>query len=1024
MPKYDFTLIETKWQAYWAERETFRQANPGEPGFEDRPKLYVLDMFPYPSGAGLHVGHPEGYTATDIVCRYARHRGMNVLHPMGYDSFGLPAEQYAIEHGVHPRETTAKNIANIERQIKMFGFSYDWSRRIETTEPDYYRWTQWIFLQLFNSWFDPEVQAARPIEELVRKLQSEKIHLTPTGDLVYPSHGEGLGGGITGQHGADLRFSELSGSEQRDLIDSYRLAYQAEVPVNWCPKLGTVLANEEVTNEGRSERGDHPVYRRAMKQWMLRITKYAERLENDLDGLDWPEPVKIMQRNWIGRSVGAEVDFAVAGSDGESIRVYTTRPDTLFGSTYMVLAPEHPLLDSITSDDQRVEVEDYIHQAAQKTEMERTAETKEKTGVFTGAFAINPVNGEEIPIFVADYVLINYGTGAIMAVPAHDQRDWEFAVAFGLPIRSILKRRDEVGPRHTGQFHHDAFEAMYNTYRNDPSRYPEICGINFGPITHQGGTKAFSPNEGDDRLLYANREPKSWIYVGQAGLDALLRDSSISEVDLVVPVCEPTLSDELEYIESGLLNGMVPSEGKPRIIEHIEDQGMGHGAVNYKLRDWLFSRQRYWGEPFPIIHCPDCGVVPVPEEQLPLVLPEMDDFTPTSSDDPDAPPSPPLAKAERWVQVACPICGTKAQRELNTMPQWAGSCWYYLRYLDPKNEDAFCDPMVEQYWTGTSEANPSGGVDLYVGGAEHAVLHLLYSRFWHKVLYDLGHVSTVEPFGKLFNQGMIRSFAYRDARGVYVGYDAVDTSGEKPVHKDTGEPLSETVEKMSKSLKNVVNPDEVIAEYGADTFRLYEMFMGPLEASKPWNTRDVPGVHRFLSRVWRLIAGDEDQEGMVSDTPADETVERELHKLIRKVSEDIEAMKFNTAIAAMMEFVNVCFKASHVTVDQAERFVTVLSPFAPHLAEELWERLGHDASIAFEAWPSFDEAMLASESVELPVQINGKVRSKISVPAEASQDEVLAAALADERIAELVEGKHIVKQIVVPGRLVNLVVKG
>jgi leucyl-tRNA synthetase len=1023
MAKYDFTAIEAKWQAYWDAQATFQTPNPGQPGFEDAPKLYVLDMFPYPSGAGLHVGHPEGYTATDIVCRYARHRGFNVLHPMGYDAFGLPAEQYAVEHGVHPRETTATNIANIERQIKMFGFSYDWSRRVETIDPAYYHWTQWIFLQLYGSWFDPEANAARPIEELVRKLEAGTFQVGPDGELIVPTPYDALPEMIVGQHDGAVRFAELSATEQRALVDSYRLAYVDEVPVNWCPKLGTVLANEEVTNDGRSERGDHPVYRRAMKQWMLRITHYAERLEDDLSLLDWPEPVKLMQRNWIGKSVGAEVDFSIAGHEDETVRVYTTRPDTLFGSTYMVLAPEHPMVDVITTDAQRVEVEDYVRQASQKTEMERTADTQEKTGVFTGAMAINPVSGEEIPVFAADYVMINYGTGAIMAVPAHDHRDWEFAVKFGLPIRAILKRRDEIGPRYTAQFHHDDFERMYNLYRADPARYPEICGIDFGPVTHQDSPRDFVPNEGDDRLLYANRDPKRWIYVGPDGLDGLIGDSGVRDIDLAVPVCEVTLSDELAYIESGLLDGLSPSEGKTAMIAHLEAEGLGKGAVNYKLRDWLFSRQRYWGEPFPIIHCDGCGTVTVPEDQLPLELPPMEDFSPVMSDDPNTPPTPPLAKVTDWVKTTCPTCGGPAQRELNTMPQWAGSCWYYLRYLDPTNPDRFCDETVERYWMAPSDRNPAGGVDLYVGGAEHAVLHLLYARFWHKVLFDLGHVSTPEPFGKLFNQGMIRSFAYRDERGVYIGYDDVDLSGDHPVHRETGERLSQNVEKMSKSLKNVVNPDEVIAEYGADTFRLYEMFMGPLEASKPWNTQDVPGVFRFLQRVWRMVAGDEDMASLVGDQPANEDLERQLHKLIQKVGDDIEAMKFNTAIAAMMEFVNAAFKISSITVDQALRFILLLSPFAPHLAEELWQGLGGEATLAYEPWPTYDEAMLASESVELPVQINGKVRSRIAVPTDADQEAILAIALADEKIADLLAGKNVIKKIVVPGRLVNLVAK-
>jgi len=948
MAGYDFAAIEKKWQDYWAENETFRQPNPGEDGFAEKPKLYVLDMFPYPSGAGLHVGHPEGYTATDIVCRYARMNGRNVLHPMGYDAFGLPAEQYAVEHGVHPRETTARNIANIERQIRSFGFSYDWSRRLATTDEAYYRWTQWIFLQMFQSWYDPEAGAARPISELIHRLESGEYVVDLAGratvnvsDGITPVLGEPVG---------TSKWHELSRAERNAVIDAHRLAYMAEVPVNWCPMLGTVLANEEVTNEGRSERGDHPVYRRALKQWMLRITAYAERLQADLDTLDWPEPIKIMQRNWIGRSTGAEVDFPLdslatdrwfedrrqdgypAVEEDDVIRVYTTRPDTLYGATYMVLAPEHPLVGRITTEARRRAVQAYVAEAERKSELERTAETKEKTGVFTGAYAVNPVNRERIPIWVADYVMMGYGTGAIMAVPAHDTRDFEFAEEFDLPIVQVVE-----------------------------------------------------PPEGVDWRGYV---------------------------------------DEGTAVNSGKYDGLTTGQFKERITEDLAKAGLAKAAVNYKLRDWLFSRQRYWGEPFPIVHCRECGAVALGEDDLPLVLPEMEDFTPESSEDPEAPPKPPLGKATDWAETTCPACGGPGRRELNTMPQWAGSCWYYLRYLDPANSERFCGAEIERYWMAPREEGAPGGVDLYVGGAEHAVLHLLYARFWHKVLYDLGHVSSPEPFARLFNQGMIRSFAYRDARGVYVGYEDVEHRDDGPHHRQTGEQLVESVEKMSKSLKNVVNPDDVIAEHGADTFRLYEMFMGPLEASKPWNTRDVPGASRFLNRVWRMIVGDEESQApLLAGAPCDKEVEKALHRLIRKVGEDIEAMKFNTAIAAMMEFVNVVYKAGRLAKDQAERFVLVLSPFAPHIAEELWERLGHAESLAHEPWPAYDEALIAEERIEMPVQVNGKVRARISVAADAGEDEVIAAALAHERVAELSEGRNVVKKIVVPGRLVNLVVK-
>ena len=947
MAGYDFTAIESKWQAHWAQNGTFHQPNPGEAGFVERPKFYVLDMFPYPSGAGLHVGHPEGYTATDIIARYKRMTGCNVLHPMGYDAFGLPAEQYAVEHGVHPRETTEANIDNIERQIKMFGFSYDWTRRVSTTDVEYYHWTQWIFLQLFNSWYDPRVNAARPIRELIDDLESGRL-VVDLGGNVMPAPAGMDAEAIFGIPSVILKFPEMEPGEQRAVIDNQRLAYMDEVPVNWCPKLGTVLANEEVTNEGRSERGNHPVYRRALKQWMLRITAYADRLLADIDTVDWPEPIRIMQRNWIGRSVGAEVDFPLesigddawfaeraesgfpAAVDDDVIRVYTTRPDTLFGATYMVLAPEHPLVAQIASGQQKAAVQAYVEQAAQKSELERTAETKDKTGVFTGTCAINPVTRQPIPIWVADYVMMGYGTGAIMAVPAHDTRDLEFARKFDLPVVQVVQ---------------------------------PPAGVDW-----QG-------------------------FVGDG-----------------------------EAVNSQQYNGMTTPAMKKAITADLDAAGLGRKATNYKLRDWLFSRQRYWGEPFPIVHCDACGTVGVPESELPLLLPEIDDFTPAASDDPKAPPQPPLGKVEDWTRTTCPCCGGAARRELNTMPQWAGSCWYYLRYLDPHNAGRFVDPAIERYWM-TGPDGKASGVDLYVGGAEHAVLHLLYARFWHKVLFDLGHVSTPEPFAKLFNQGMIRSFAYTDARGVYIGYDDVDTTGDAPRHRTTGEPLTETVEKMSKSLKNVVNPDDVIREYGADTFRLYEMFMGPLESSKPWNTRDVPGVHRFLQRVWRMIAGSEEQPPLLADADGDEQVERALHKLIRKVGDDIEAMKFNTAIAAMMDFVNQVFRAGRIDRAQAERFCLVLAPFAPHIAEELWQRLGHDASLAHEPWPVYDESMVVDATVEMPVQINGKVRGRITVAADADEAAVLATAKADERIASQIDGKTIVKQIVVPGKLVNLVVK-
>lgn len=1020
MAGYEFGTIEKKWQDYWADNQTFRQPNPSEQGFAEKPKMYILDMFPYPSGAGLHVGHPEGYTATDIITRFKRMKGFNVLHPMGYDAFGLPAEQYAVEHGVHPRETTAKNIDNIERQIKMFGFSYDWSRRVSTTDVKYYRWTQWIFLQLFNSWYDEEVNAARPIGELVDKLVTGRYIINPVGQPV--SESKPHISAFFGEPAGAIKWHELSPQEQSEIIDGQRLAYMAEVPVNWCPKLGTVLANEEVTNEGRSERGDHPVYRKAMRQWVLRITAYADRLLKDVETLNWPEPIKIMQRNWIGKSTGAEVDFPVSCSTGESsITVYTTRPDTLFGATYMVLAPEHPLVGDITTADQKAAVHAYVDQAAHKSELDRTADTKDKSGVFTGAYATNPVNDEQIPVWVADYVMMGYGTGAIMAVPAHDTRDFEFAEQHEITIKLVVSNENVRGW---------GFEDIYMEYFGN-KRWSTISYISMRelPVSPEGILEV-AKDEGiadhDIKVLPFKDGEAVVLYSRSIDREAVRRFQFILEGTFEYQTgLDCAYIGDGVAINSGKYDGLSTAKFQEKITRDLEKAGTGQEAVNYKLRDWLFSRQRYWGEPFPIIHCDKCGTVDIPEDQLPLELPEMEDFRPASSDDPDAPPAPPLGKIDEWVNTTCPTCNGPARRELNTMPQWAGSCWYYLRYLNSDNSDMFVDPEIEKYWMAGSDTNPTGGVDLYVGGAEHAVLHLLYARFWHKVLYDLGHVSTAEPFGKLFNQGMIRSFAYRDKRGVCVEYHDVDISGDKPKHKQTGEELIESVEKMSKSLKNVVNPDEVIEQYGADTFRLYEMFMGPLEASKPWNTRDVPGVHRFLYRAWRMIEGNGEQPPLLNDKNDEsvKSVEKALHKLIKKVGEDIEAMKFNTAIAVMMEFVNVVYKVEAISASQAERFVLVLAPLAPHIAEELWEKLGHDESLAYEPWPDYNPAMVTDEMIEIPVQVSGKVRARISISADASQEECVAAAKANSRIAELIAGKTIVKEIVVPSRLVNLVVK-
>jgi leucyl-tRNA synthetase len=918
MPSYNPQAIEPRWQDYWLKHKTFRTELPSA-----KPKFYILDMFPYPSGAGLHVGHPEGYTATDILARYRRMRGFNVIHPMGWDAFGLPAEQHAVKTGVHPRINTQQNINNFRRQIQMLGFSYDWDREVDTTDPNYYRWTQWIFLQLYDTWYDAERRKGRPIAEL------------PIPDVIR----------------------DMGEDSVRQYRDTKRLAYQAEIPVNWCPALGTVLANEEVV-DGKSERGHHPVVRMPLKQWMLRITAYAERLLEDLEPLDWSPAIKEMQRNWIGRSEGAEVDFPLAptaswGKSKAVIRVFTTRPDTLFGATYMVLAPEHHLVDSITTPEQRAAVEAYKIEAASKSDLERTELAKTKTGVFTGAYAINPANNEKIPVWIADYVLATYGTGAIMAVPGQDERDWEFAEVFDLPI-----------------------------------------------------IRTVQPPEGWDGKAYIGEGPA---------------------------------------IHSGFLNGLGVADAKRKMIDWLEKEGKGTRKVNYKLRDWLFSRQRYWGEPFPILHEVDAdgnptGVVEsLREDELPLRLPDLEDFKPSGR------PEPPLGKATDWVNVT--RGGKRYKRETNTMPQWAGSCWYYLRYLDPRNDKAFCDPAAERYGM---------PVDLYVGGAEHAVLHLLYSRFWHKVLYDRGHVHTPEPFQRLVNQGMIlgeleftgfqRAGAWVSAevvaydgkvarsRGtgedyapVKVGEDDVEKKGDHFVLKDIPQVrVDARAFKMSKARGNVINPDEVVREYGADSLRLYEMFMGPLEATKPWSMRGVEGVYRFLGRVWRLFVDDKAEEVRLSDAvrdvPPDRDALRKLHQTIQKVTEDLDGMRFNTAISAMMELTNHLTPLKERPRSVLEPFVLLLSPFAPHLAEELWRALGHKETLAYEPWPAYDPALTKADTVEIPVQINGKVRAKLTVPAEISQAALQAAALSDPKVRELLGGKAPRKVIVVPGKLVNIVV--
>ncbi|MEM7683136.1 MAG: class I tRNA ligase family protein [Planctomycetota bacterium] len=979
--------VESRWRAHWEQAETFRVDNPGEDGFDpSKPKFYVLDMFPYPSGVGLHVGHPLGYIATDIVGRYKRMRGFHVLHPMGFDAFGLPAEQFAVEHNVHPRVTTEQNIANMVEQLRRLGLGYDWSRQVATTDPGYYRWTQWVFLQLYESYFDPVQNKALPIEQLRLKLEGEDYYVGLDGELIWSGNTEDLES-IAGIGNPTVRkWHELDPDQQRRLLDEYRLAFRADAQVNWCPALGTVLANEEVTADQRSERGNHPVFKRPLTQWMLRITSYADRLSDDLERVDWPASIKKLQRDWIGRSQGAEVDFPVAAeavsgkvapqidTDGESIRVFTTRPDTLFGATFMVLAPEHPMVRALTTPAQRSAVEAYVAQAAAKTEQDRRVDAGEKTGVFTGGFAVNPATGQPIPVYAADYVLMGYGTGAIMAVPAHDQRDHGFATKHGIDIVEVIR----------GDREHD--------------------------VQH----KAF---------------------VG----DGVAVHSANDEVSL---------------------DGLRVTEAKAKMIDWLESGGFGRGRVQYKLRDWLFSRQRYWGEPFPILHELDdagepTGVVrAVDAADLPVEHPHMDDFKPTSggaADDPEAPPQPPLGRAsDDWRFVE--LDGKRYARETNTMPQWAGSCWYYLRFLDPTNDWALVDPAVERYWMGPSEASeraasvsergpretPSsstaspGGVDLYVGGVEHAVLHLLYARFWHKVLYDLGHVSTPEPFGRLFNQGYIQAYYYEDERGVRVPAADVVTAEGKPAYEHQGEagasflyegkPVAERYGKMGKSLKNAVSPDEVCAEYGADSLRLYEMYLGPLDQSKPWSTKDIVGVHRFLQRLWRRVVDVETGDLRIAEEAPSEDLLRALHKTIHRVTDAMEPMAFNVAIAALIEFNNTLTPLDAAPRICVEDLVRMLAPMAPHVCEELWRRLGHETSVADADWPAYDPALLIDDTIELPVQVNGKLRGKVTVPADADRQAVEDAARAEPNVAVHLEGKTIRKVVVVPGKLVNLVV--
>jgi leucyl-tRNA synthetase len=931
-PKFRYTgalaqEIELRWQDRWEAEATFATPNPTGPLADEsavahRPKkIFVLDMFPYPSGTGLHVGHPLGFIGTDIYTRYKRMTGYNVMYTMGFDAFGLPAEQYAVETGQHPKITTDANVATYRRQLRRLGLSHDARRSINTTDPGYYRWTQWIFLQIFNSWYDPEADKARPIDELIEQFASGRRR-TPDG----------------------RPWSELSESERDTTIEGYRLAYVSQAPVNWCPGLGTVVANEEVTADGRSDRGNFPVFKRNMRQWMMRITAYADRLISDLDLLEWSDAIKAMQRNWIGRSEGATVHFE---SPAGPITVFTTRPDTLFGATFMVLAPEHPMVDSLTTPERRQVVAQYRHQAASKKDIDRQDDTREKTGVATGSYAINPVTGESIPVWIADYVLMGYGTGAIMAVPCGDQRDFEFARLYGLPI----------------------------------------------PAIQQPPERSTDTSTWDD------------AFVG----DAPYVNSSNGSLDL-----------------NGISN---VAEGVRLTNEWLEREGHGVASTTYKLRDWLFSRQRYWGEPFPIVYDMDGNPHGLPDSELPLVLPETDSFSPRTFDPDDefSNPESPLDRLDWWVNVELDLGdGRKPyRRDTNVMPQWAGSCWYELRYLDPTNEERFVDPEVERYWMGPQPVGHNGhphpgGVDLYVGGVEHAVLHLLYARFWHKVLFDLGHLSSKEPYYRLFNQGYILAAAYKDDREIYVeATEVVERDGglfygNVPVTREWG--------KMGKSLKNAVTPDDICQSYGADTLRLYEMAMGPLDASRPWETRDVVGMYRFLQRLWRNVIDEETGEVTLLDGPADDETRRLLHRTIRGVGDDMDSLRFNTAIAKLIELNNHLTKLGGCPVDVAEPLVLMVAPLAAHLAEELWAKLGHTDSLAVEPFPVADPALLVADTVEYPVQINGKVRSHITVAADLDASTIEATALADPKVVSLLDGATPKKVIVVIGRMVNIVV--
>jgi leucyl-tRNA synthetase len=927
--------IETSWQQRWADQGTYNAPNPNGPlaaGFDRvaiRSHAYVMDMFPYPSGAGLHVGHPLGYIGTDVYARYRRMSGDNVLHTMGFDAFGLPAEQYAIETGQHPRTTTYRNIDVYLRQLRRLGLGHDERRRVATTDPEFYRWTQWIFVQIFNAWYDHAVDRARPIAELISELD------------------EGLRQPAEGTNPFHRPWDDLTDLERRQVIDNHRLAYRTESMVNWAPGLGTVLSNEEVTADGRSERGNFPVFRRPLPQWMMRITAYADRLLGDLDSIDWPDKVRTMQRNWIGRSSGAYIEFATAAGD---ILVFTTRPDTLFGATYVVLAPEHPMVDALTAAEwpdgsksawtggaatPREAVDAYRAAAARHSELDRQSGDRAKTGVFTGAFATNPANGASIPVFIADYVLMGYGTGAIMAVPGQDERDWEFAEVFELPI-----------------------------------------------------VRTVQPPEGWDGKAFTG---------------------------------------EGAAINSDFLDGLDITSAKARIAEWLEQHGHGRGAVTYRLRDWLFSRQRYWGEPFPIVYDETGLPIALPDAMLPVELPETDDFSPKSfpPEDAESTPEPPLGRLTDWVEVELDLGDgpKKYRRETNTMPNWAGSCWYELRYLDPTNAHVFVDPEIERYWMGPNADRPLGGVEIYVGGVEHAVLHLLYARFWHKVLFDLGYLSSSEPFHRLINQGMLQLPAYTNGDGFYVPAAEVEEAEGRFYY--AGREVKQEFGKIGKSLKNVVNPDEFIADYGADTFRLFEMFGGPLEQSRAWDAKAIVGPYRLLQRIWRVVIDETTGETHVSDAPVPDELNRLLHRAIHAVRDGYETLRFNTSIARMTELNNALTQAypdGGTPRALAEPLVLMLAPLAPHIAEELWSRLGHDTSLTWAPFPELDESLLVDDTVEIPVQVNGKLRAVINMPADADAVAMEAAARADERIAAALGSRQTRRVVAVPGRLINFVV--